>query len=80
VPEGRIIEAVETQVPRRKTNFDRDRFEVRADAEWIRRATAAADRFGLSLSAFVRLVVSERMEELDRNPAPTPPRRKGGVK
>jgi hypothetical protein len=58
------------QVPRRKSKMDRDRLELRADPEWIQRATRAAERFGLSLSAFIRMVVSERLEELDRNPPP----------
>jgi hypothetical protein len=60
----------EARVPRRKAKMDRDRFEVRAQPAWIARVTRAAERFGLSLSAFVRLVVTERLEELDRNPPP----------
>ena len=70
----------EKQVPRRKTNMNRDRLEIRADPAWIARVTRAAERFGLSLSAFIRLVVTERVEEIERNPAPEPPPAKGGRK
>jgi hypothetical protein len=63
------------RVPRRKLKPDRDRFEVRADAEWIRRVDAAASRWGLSLSAYVRMVVTERMERDESQP---PPGKKGG--
>jgi hypothetical protein len=68
------------KVPKRKQNMKRDRLEIRADPGWIARLTRAAERFGLSLSAFIRMVVSERMEELERNPpaAPEPPTKKGG--
>jgi hypothetical protein len=58
------------KMPRRKSKMDRDRVELRADPEWIARATAAAERFELSLSAFIRMVVTERLEELERNPSP----------
>jgi hypothetical protein len=64
-----------SRVPKRKSRMDRDRFEVRADAEWIRRVDAAARRWGLSLSAYVRMVVTERMERDESQP---PPDRKGG--
>ena len=64
------------QVPRRKSNMDRDRVELRADPEWIARVSSAAERFSLSLSAFIRMVVTERLEELERNPPPPSPKKK----
>jgi hypothetical protein len=70
-----MTEAVrEKHVPKRKTNMSRDRIELRAEPAWIARVTRAAERFGLSLSAFIRMVVSQHVEELERNP---PPEQKG---
>jgi hypothetical protein len=48
--------------PRKKENFDRERIEIRADAAWIAKVTSEAERLGLSLSAYIRLAVNERME------------------
>jgi hypothetical protein len=71
----------EKKVPRRKTNMNRDRLEIRAEPAWIVRVARAAERFGLSLSAFIRLAVTEKVEEIERNPPPeTAPeqKKKGG--
>ena len=65
----------ERVVPKRKTNMERDRLEIRAEPAWIARATKAAERFGLSLSAFIRMAVTEKLEELERT-APEPPEKK----
>jgi hypothetical protein len=48
--------------PRKKENFDRERIEIRAEGQWIAKVTAEAERLGLSLSAYVRLAVNERLE------------------
>lgn len=55
----------------------RDRVDLRAEPEWIARVAAAAERFGLSLSAYIRLAVSERLE---RDEAGQPRKGKGGGK
>jgi hypothetical protein len=63
------------KVPRRKReNFDRERIEVRADPAWIERVVREAGRLGLSLSAYIRLAVNER---LDRTEGPRKGRRPG---
>jgi hypothetical protein len=64
-----------TQLPkRRKVKFDRERLELRADADWIAQVEAEAGRLGLSLSGYIRLCVQER---LDRTPeAKQRPKRK----
>jgi hypothetical protein len=49
----------------RKENFDRDRIELRADADWIERVAKEAERLGLSLSAYIRLAVNERLERTE---------------
>jgi hypothetical protein len=67
---------VETDlVGSRRENFDRERIEIRADSEWIARVSAEADRLGLSLSAYIRLAVNERLE---RTAAPAPPTTRRG--
>jgi hypothetical protein len=38
------------------------RIEVRADAAWVRAVSVEADRWGLSVAAYIRLAVSEKME------------------
>jgi hypothetical protein len=63
------------QVPRRKSKMNRDRLELRADSEWIARVTAVAERFGLSVSAYIRFAVTQHVEEQERNPAPQPPKK-----
>jgi hypothetical protein len=46
---------------RKGSGKPKDKFDVRAPAEWVAKATAAAEALGLSLSAYVRLAVSERI-------------------
>ncbi len=64
---------------RRKKNMSRDRLELRAEPEWIARVTAVAERFGLSLSAYIRLVVT-RQVELDEASTPPAPKRGGAAR
>ena len=49
------------------------RVEIMAEREWVREATRAAERWGLSLSAYIRLAVAEKME---RDGKPQSARRK----
>jgi hypothetical protein len=58
-----MVVSAQEVAKRRKENFDRERIEVRAEAAWIAKVAAEAERLGLSLSAFIRLAVNERMEE-----------------
>jgi len=58
---------------RKRPNPDRDLIQFRAEPEWIDRVNAAAEALGLSLSAYIRLAVNER---LLRTAAEQPPRRK----
>jgi hypothetical protein len=65
--------------PRRRgpDSGPRDRIDLRAEPEWISRVEAAARRFGISLSAYIRLAVSERMERDAASQPPLPPKGKG---
>jgi len=56
---------------RKKHNFERGRLELIAEAPWIARLSAQAERLGLSLSAYVRLACTERVER-DEATAPPP--------
>jgi hypothetical protein len=58
---------------RKKENFDRDRIELRAPAEWIARVAAVAETLGLSLSAYIRLAVNERVQRDQAAAAAAPP-------
>jgi hypothetical protein len=58
---------------RKKENFERGRLELKADPEWIARVVEYGETLGLSLSAFVRLSVNEKMQRMD---AERPPIRK----
>ena len=58
---------------RKKENFDRGRVEFKADPEWIERVTREAERLGLNLSAFIRMVVTQYMDKIG---AERPPRRR----
>lgn len=51
---------------RKKENFDRGRVEFKAPAEWIEKVTREGERLGLNLSAFIRMIVSQYMDELER--------------
>ncbi len=51
---------------RKKENFQRERIELKAPSEWILKATQYAEELGgLSLSAFIRLCVNEKMQRMD---------------
>jgi hypothetical protein len=58
---------------RRKENFERGRLELKADPAWIARVVEYGESLGLSLSAFVRLAVNEKMQRME---AERPPNRK----
>jgi len=60
---------------RRKRNIDRERVDLRGDADWIARVVAQADRLGLSLSACIRQAVTRQVEK-DEAEAPAKPHRK----
>jgi hypothetical protein len=60
---------------RRKRNIDRERVDLRGDADWIARVVAQADRLGLSLSAYIRQAVTWQVER-DEAEAPAKPHRK----
>ena len=66
---------------RKKENFERGRVEFKAPPEWIERVNAEAERSGHgNLSAFIRFVVTQYLDNIEaeraaRQPAPTP--RKG---
>ncbi len=55
-------------------NPPRDRIDLRAEPEWIARVAAAAERFGLSVSAYIRLAVSERLERDEASTSRKAPR------
>jgi hypothetical protein len=49
----------------RKKKPERDRIDLRAEPDWIDRVQGHADRMGVSLSAYIRLATSERMDRDD---------------
>jgi hypothetical protein len=61
----------EMPIGRRKEKFERRRLELVAEPEWIARLTVQAERLGLSVSAYIRLAVTERLER-DESQAPAP--------
>jgi hypothetical protein len=62
---------------RKKESFDRGRVEFKAPEEWIRRANEMALSMGFgNLSAFIRFVVTQYMNEQAPEVAP-PPAKKG---
>jgi hypothetical protein len=63
---------------RKKENFDRGRVEFKAPPDWIERATRHGERIGLNLSSFMRMVVTQYMDEVDRESPPPPPPKRGG--
>ncbi|HKB41927.1 MAG TPA: hypothetical protein VKD72_36205 [Gemmataceae bacterium] len=69
---GRAID-----VARKRPNPRRDLIQLRAEPEWIDRVNAEAERLGLSLSAYIRLAVNERMERTAPE-GPPPRKRKDG--
>jgi hypothetical protein len=58
---------------RKRPNPNRDLIQLRAEPAWIDRVNAEAERLGLSISAYVRLAVTERLERDEASH----PRRKG---
>ncbi len=56
---------------REKENFERGRVEFKADPEWIRHVHHEAERLGLNLSSFIRMVVTQYMDRLEAE-RPTP--------
>jgi hypothetical protein len=58
---------------RKKENFERGRVEFKADPEWIERVNAEAERIGLNLSSFIRMVMTQYMDKVE---AERPPKRK----
>ncbi|MDB5310666.1 MAG: hypothetical protein JWO38_4868 [Gemmataceae bacterium] len=52
--------------PRNEKNKTRDRVDLKADPAWIEKVGEHADRIGLSLSAYIRLATSERMDRDDK--------------
>lgn len=63
---------------RKKENFERARLELVADAPWIARLAAQADRLGMSLSAYVRMACTRQVEADEANAPPAPPKKNGG--
>lgn len=64
-------------MPRKKPqpkDATRGRIDLRADPEFVARVQSQADRLGMSLSAYLRMAVTERLE---RDEASQP---KGGPK
>jgi hypothetical protein len=51
----------------KKRKDGRQRIDLRAEQEWIARLEVLAKRFGLSVSAYIRLAVSERMERDEKD-------------
>lgn len=52
-------------MPRQKSEEPRTRIDLRAEHDWIVRVQEHADRVGLSLSSYIRLATSERMDRDD---------------
>lgn len=48
----------------------KDRYELQADPDWFERAKKMAEKLGLSLAAYIRLVVSEDMDRRVRDDSP----------
>jgi hypothetical protein len=76
---GTATRVPEDALGRKKESFERGRVEFKASPAWIERATREAERRGLNLSAWIRMVISDYLEQLDaeRPAAPKQPRRKG---
>lgn len=50
---------------RKKENFERGRVELMAEPKWIARANTEAERLGMSLSAFIRMVVTQYLDKAE---------------
>ena len=53
-------------------------FQIKCAESWLDRVKMAADKKGLAAAAYIRMVVSERMD-LDSVPDQKPPARRKGV-
>lgn len=50
------------------------RFELRAEVEWMERIERQAERFGLTVAAYLRLAATERLErDESEDPRSDPP-------
>lgn len=61
---------------KKRKNPARDRIEIRADPEWIDRVNAAAEKVGLSISAFLRLAGNRLMSDPEFAPPVKKPSKK----
>jgi hypothetical protein len=43
-----------------------ERLELRAEADWVKRLAAEAERLGVSVSAYLRMAASEKMDRAER--------------
>lgn len=46
----------------RRIPADRDRLDLRAEPAWVARVRRQADRFGMSISAYIRAKTTEALE------------------
>jgi len=61
----------------RKPSENRDRLDLRAEPAWIARVRRQAERFGMSVSAYIRIRTTEALERdeaTDERPVPKKPR------
>ena len=52
-----------------------ERVDLRVPPTWLKRVEDAADRKGLKVAAYIRMVTTERMDQ-DNVPKPDPPKPK----
>jgi len=69
----------QTVAAKKRVNPQRNKVEFLAEPEWIDRVTKVAERLGLSISAYIRMVVTQRMNA-DEAELPAPEEKKGGRK
>lgn len=48
---------------KRKPAEPRDRIDIRASPQWIARVRRQADRYGISVSAYIKQAVSRQLEK-----------------
>ena len=60
--------------PKPSAEAARDRIDLRADPAWVARIERQAERYGLTVSAYIRRAVSKELE-LDEQSDPTKDRR-----
>jgi hypothetical protein len=70
-----MVKLMEQDMARKRPNPQRDLIQLRADPAWIDRVNAEAERLGLSLSAYIRLAVNERMQRTASEPPPAQKRK-----